>query len=55
MGIGSHHLDGIHYLTVGGEVRTLDPRIDRESLRTLFVRDTKNVAADQKRNGARGE
>jgi hypothetical protein len=37
-GIGSHHSDGIHYVTVGGEVRTLDPNIDRESLRKLLVR-----------------
>lgn len=38
IGIGSHHSDGIHYLTVGGAVRALDPNIDRESLRKLLVR-----------------
>lgn len=38
--IGSHHRDGIHYVTVGGDVRTLDPNIDRESLRKLLVRDS---------------
>jgi hypothetical protein len=43
VGIGSHHRDGIHYVTVGGEVRTLDPNIDRESLRKLFVRDLAEV------------
>ena len=40
IGIGSHHSDGIHYVTVGGEVRTLDPNIDRESLSKLLVRDS---------------
>jgi Protein of unknown function (DUF1559) len=40
IGIGSRHGDGIHYVTVGGEVRTLDPHIDRESLRKLLVRDS---------------
>ena len=40
MGIGSRHWDGIHYVTVGGEVRTLAPNIDRESLRKLLVRDS---------------
>lgn len=40
IGIGSRHRDGIHYLTVGGKVRTLDPNIDRESLRKLLVRDS---------------
>ena len=39
IGIGSHHLDGVHYVTVGGDVRTLNPSIDRESLRKLLVRD----------------
>ncbi len=38
--IGSHHREGIHYVTVGGDVRTLDPNIDRESLRKLLVRDS---------------
>lgn len=38
IGIGSHHSEGIHYLTVGGAVRTLDRNIDRESLRKLLVR-----------------
>jgi uncharacterized protein DUF1559 len=38
--IGSHHRDGVHYVTVGGEVRTLDRNIDRESLRKLLVRDS---------------
>jgi hypothetical protein len=38
--IGSHHPDGIHYVTVGGTVRTLDPNIDRESLRKLLTRDS---------------
>ena len=46
MGIGSNHWDGIHYVTVGGQVRTLDPHIDRESLRKLLVRDPKNVPAE---------
>jgi hypothetical protein len=40
MGIGSRHGDGIHYVTVGGDVRKLDPHIDRESLRKLLVRDS---------------
>jgi hypothetical protein len=40
IGIGSRHGDGIHYVTVGGDVRTLDPHIDRESLRKLLVRDS---------------
>lgn len=40
VGIGSRHWDGIHYVTVGGEVRKLDPKIDRESLRKLLVRDS---------------
>ena len=44
IGIGSHHSDGIHYLTVSGAVRTLDPNIDRESLRKLLVRDLANQA-----------
>jgi hypothetical protein len=39
IGIGSRHGDGIHYVTVGGAVRTLDPNIDRESLRKLLVWD----------------
>jgi len=39
IGIGSHHRDGVHYVTVGGEVRTLDPSIDREALRKLLVRE----------------
>lgn len=39
IGIGSRHREGVHYVTVGGEVRTLDPDIDRESLRRMFVRD----------------
>ena len=39
IGIGSRHRDGIHYVTVGGEVRTLDRNIDRESLRKLLVRN----------------
>lgn len=39
IGIGGRHHDGIHYVTVGGDVRTLDPNIDRESLRKLLVRD----------------
>jgi hypothetical protein len=38
MGIGSHHRDGIHYVTVGGAVRTLPRNVDRESLRRLLVR-----------------
>jgi hypothetical protein len=38
--IGTHHRDGIHYVTVGGDVRTLDHNIDRESLRMLLVRDS---------------
>jgi hypothetical protein len=40
IGIGSCHGDGIHYVTVGGDIRTLDPHIDRESLRKLLVRDS---------------
>jgi hypothetical protein len=40
IGIGSRHRDGIHYVTVGGQVRTLAPNIDRESLRKLLVRDS---------------
>jgi hypothetical protein len=40
IGIGSHHKDGIHYLTVGGEVKSLPHNIDRESLRKLLVRDS---------------
>lgn len=43
IGSGSHHKDGIHYVTVGGEVRTLDRNIDRESLRKLLVRDSPDV------------
>lgn len=39
IGIGSHHSGGIHYVTVGGEVRPLDPEIGREKLRNLLVRD----------------
>lgn len=39
IGIGGRHRDGIHYVTVGGAVRTLDPNIDRESLRMLLVRE----------------
>jgi hypothetical protein len=39
IGIGSQHRDGIHYVTVSGQVRTLDRNIDRESLRKLLVRD----------------
>lgn len=39
LGIGSLHRRGINYLTVGGEVRTLDRNINRESLRKLLVRD----------------
>lgn len=46
MGIGSHHREGIHYLTVGGDVKTLPPNIDRESFRTLLVRDAANVPAE---------
>lgn len=38
VGIGSQHRDGIHYLTVGGAVRTLDRNIDQESHRKLLVR-----------------
>ena len=39
IGIGGRHRDGIHYVTVGGAVRTLDRNIDRESLRMLLVRE----------------
>lgn len=39
IGIGSRHRDGIHYVTVGGDVRTLEPTIDREALRKLLIRD----------------
>ncbi|MDZ7616193.1 MAG: DUF1559 domain-containing protein [Patescibacteria group bacterium] len=41
VGIGSYHRDGIHYITVGGEMRTLPHDIDRESLRRLLVREPK--------------
>jgi hypothetical protein len=37
--IGSQHNDGIHYVTVAGEVHTLDRNIDRESLKKLFIRN----------------
>jgi hypothetical protein len=40
VGIGSQHCDGIHYVTVSGEVRTLDRNLDRGSLRKLLVRDS---------------
>ena len=55
IGIGSQHWDGIHYVTVGGEVRTLDRNIDRESLRKLLVRDSPEVSssAAESRNGTR--
>ena len=43
IGIGSRHRDGIHYVTVGGEVRTLDRNIGRGSLRKLLVRDSPEV------------
>jgi hypothetical protein len=46
IGIGSHHPDGIHYVTVGGAVRTLDRNIDRESLQTLLVRE--DLGADHR-------
>lgn len=39
MGIGSLHRAGINYVTVGGQVRALQPNISREDLRKLFVRD----------------
>ena len=45
IGIGSHHSDGIHYVTVGGAVRTLPSNIDRESLRKLLVRDSAECAS----------
>jgi hypothetical protein len=45
IGIGSRHSDGIHYVTVGGATRTLDPNIDRESLRKLLTRDWPKKAA----------
>jgi hypothetical protein len=45
VGIGSRHRDGIHYVTVLGAVRALDPNIDRESLRRLLVRDTSESPA----------
>ncbi len=47
VGIGSRHPDGIHYVTVGGEVRTLDRNIDRESLRRLFTRDAAKPPANR--------
>lgn len=43
MGIGSHHSGEILYVTVGGEVRTLDPEIGREELRKLLVRTGNGV------------
>jgi hypothetical protein len=46
IGIGSHHRDGIHYVTVAGAVRTLDPNIDRESLRKLLVRSPPAAAPE---------
>jgi hypothetical protein len=39
IGVGSNHRDGIHYLTVGGKVKTLPRDIDPDSLRKLLVRD----------------
>lgn len=39
IGIGSRHVDGIHYVTASDQVRTLDRKIDRESLRRLLTRD----------------
>jgi hypothetical protein len=44
--VGSHHPDGIHYLTVGGKVKTLPHDIDRESLRKRMVRDS-NVSTSR--------
>ena len=35
IGIGSRHVDGIHYVTASDQVRTLNRKIDRESLRRL--------------------
>jgi hypothetical protein len=46
IGIGSNHRDGIHYFTVGGEVKTLDPNIDRDSLRKLLVRDPAKTSGE---------
>ena len=47
-GIGSRHRDGIHYVTVGGDVRMLDPNIDRESLRKLLVRESPKSSGKSK-------
>jgi hypothetical protein len=50
VGIGSRHPSGIHYLTVGGDVRILDRNIDRESLRRLFTRGPANTGATTGKN-----
>jgi hypothetical protein len=39
VGIGSRHTNGIHYVTASNQIRTLDRKIDRESLRKLLTRD----------------
>jgi predicted DNA-binding antitoxin AbrB/MazE fold protein len=49
VGIGSPHPDGIHYVTVGGEVRTLERDIDRESLRKLLTKDVAKPSAERTR------
>jgi hypothetical protein len=53
IGIGSHHGSGIRYVTVGGAERTLDPNIDRESLRRLLVRDATGEQKGRTRNGTK--
>jgi type II secretory pathway pseudopilin PulG len=40
-GIGDRH--PLHYVTVGGEVRTIDHALDRRSLRSLFERGRPDV------------
>jgi hypothetical protein len=53
LGIGSTHPAGINYLTVGGEVRTLNRTLNRESLRKLFVRESPEVVDPPKINPAK--
>jgi hypothetical protein len=49
LGIGSAHARGVHYVTVRGEVLTLDRNIDRESLRKLLTRDAAKRPDDRAR------
>ncbi len=50
VGIGSWHPSGIHYITVAGTVGTLDPKIDRESLRRLLTREPAKTKATTGKN-----